>query len=273
MTERLVSLETADIDVPPPPGVGFRPPLYFRVRSVAATSLRIELWELGRPHGARNVSSAGTLALEARRIALAAAELARTLRKRRIAEIAALEDEDGPARTPSGGNARVPLYARFVWSAGARAAALPAADTFFVGPQVDVALAFDGGQRLSLGGAWLGGAASDEPARWLELRLAASQEFALSHAMALSVGVDSAVASLKLARASDGGTSDDVGASARAGVFSRLTLRAGPALILGIGPDVGVILAPRTLERANGSERFGGLWLGGSLTLSVDRLP
>jgi hypothetical protein len=270
VTERLVALETADVDVPPPPGVGFRPPLYFRIRAISPGSLRVELWELGKPHGARAVSSSGTKALEGRRISLAAAELARQLRSRRVAEIAALEDTDGAERAQSGGIARLPLHARFVWTLSARGAAIPSSDTWFLGPGADVALAFDGGQRIAVGGAWLVGGAAGESTRWFEVRLAASQSFVLGPAAELAVGLDAAIASARFSGAAGGGALALDAATGRAGLFVRTDLRLGSLLVLGVGPEVGVILHPLTLESESGNSRFSGVWLGGALTLAVD---
>lgn len=272
VTERLVALETADVDVPAPPGVGFRPPLYFRVRSVAAGSLRVELWELGKPHGARSLSASGAKALEGRRISLAAAELARQLRTRRLAELAALEDAGGEEGAEARGGARLPLYARFVWSAGARGAVLPASDTWFVGPGADVALAFDGGQRVGLGAAWLTGRAFGQSARWLEVRLAASQGFALG-GVELAVGLDAAVAASRFSHADERGAVALDAASGRAGAFVHADIRLGSLVVIGVGPSAGVLLRPLTLERATGNQRVEGLWLGGALTLSVDPAP
>ena len=273
VTERLVALETADIDVPAPPGVGFRPPLYFRIRSVAPGSLRVELWELGKPHGARAVSSSGTKALEGRRISLVAAELARQLRSRRVAEIAALEDEGGAEGAESAGSARLPLHARFVWTLGARGAFVPRAEAWFLGPSADVSLAFDGGQRIALGGAWLMGRATGDSARWLEVRLAASQAFTLAPGADLAVGLDAAVASARFSGAAANGALALDSATGRAGVFARADFRLGRVAVLGAGPEIGVILHPLTLEGESEQARFSGVWLGGVITLAIDPAP
>ena len=79
VTRRLVRIELADVPVPPAAGQ-HEVLLFVRVLSAADGELRVELWERGVPYGARNVSGvteAGSLL--ARRVALAAAELAREL--------------------------------------------------------------------------------------------------------------------------------------------------------------------------------------------------
>src|SRR6185503_9592831 len=110
-TQRLVELETADVDVPPPPKLDFRPPLYFRIVALSAATLRVELWELGQPRGARSVSAAGNDMLKARRIALAAAELARRLRQQRLSEIRTAEQQPKEVEDEKK-RSGVPIYGR-----------------------------------------------------------------------------------------------------------------------------------------------------------------
>jgi hypothetical protein len=76
---RRVQLELADVAVPPPPGQQ-EAALFFRVLVAGSSDLRIELWERGVEYGSRVVAGAtDTGPLLARRVALAAAELAREL--------------------------------------------------------------------------------------------------------------------------------------------------------------------------------------------------
>jgi hypothetical protein len=84
---RLVQLELSDVEVPKRP----QDPdvaLFVRVLAGGEGKIRVELWERGESYGARLVtSSRGGAQLVARRVALAAAELARALRqKRRVLE-------------------------------------------------------------------------------------------------------------------------------------------------------------------------------------------
>jgi hypothetical protein len=85
VARRLVSLELLDIDVPPD-GQGRTPALFYRVLGRPERQLRVELWERGELYDVRVVSGAQSGGqLLARRVALAAAELARRLRQRRVA--------------------------------------------------------------------------------------------------------------------------------------------------------------------------------------------
>ena len=83
-TRRLVQLELSEIDVPPASGnKRARAPLFFRVVLVEP-DVRVELWERGEYYGARVVSGSNAAGqLGARRVALAAAELARRLQRKR----------------------------------------------------------------------------------------------------------------------------------------------------------------------------------------------
>jgi hypothetical protein len=270
-TERLVALETADIDVPTPPGVTFKPPLYFRVLPLSATSLRVELWELGQSYGARSVSSAGSDTLKARRIALAAAELARQLRQRRVAELGAAQRAREAAEAPQGERTGFPIYGRFVWSASARGASVGGADAWLLGPAASTTLRFSSGQRLSLDVAWLVGAApllGGSGVRWLEAGLSFGQSFALGGGFAVELGLASAASAVRFDQPN--GVPLDTW-SARAGGFARAEQRLGRALLVSGGPDVGALLRPLTAVASDGTEhRLSGLWLGGTVTLSID---
>ncbi|HEX7669342.1 MAG TPA: hypothetical protein VF395_07165 [Polyangiaceae bacterium] len=280
VAERLVALETADVEVPPAPGVIVRAPLYFRVVGSNRGSLRVELWELGRPYGARQVSSTGTQGLEARRIALAAAELARQLRERRVLEILSESRERARALAPSPEREGLPIYGRIALAAGARFATLGVSDAWVIGPHLDGSLRFSSGPRLTLGGAWLTGAwdappsadgsATPRNARWLEATLALTQRVALGSHVELDVGLSAALASVRVASASASGTAPLDTWSARGGAIARLEAVLGKHLALALGPDVGAVLRPLDLAGPRGSDRLGGLWLGGTLTAVLD---
>jgi hypothetical protein len=281
VAERFVALETADVEVPPPPGVVVRAPLYFRVVALPGASLRVELWELGRPYGARSVSSTGTQSLEARRIALAAAELARQLRERRVLEIAAARRERSSAHAPAPPRAGFPIYGRVAWSGGARAATIGVSDAWLVGPHLDASLRFSSGPRLTLGGAWLAGAAdptdasgASRGARWLEVTLALTRSVSLSRRVDLDVGLSAALASVRLASSRDAGHASLDTWSARGGALARVEAVLGRHVALAVGPDVGAVLRPIDTSGPDGAPgRLAGLWLGGTITAVVDPLP
>jgi hypothetical protein len=271
---RLVALETADVEVPAPPGVARRPPLYFRILPAPRESLRVELWELGRPYGARTVSSTGTQNLEARRIALAAAELARQLRERRFLEIAAARREKSAPHAPSSPPTGIPIYGRMAWSGGARAATIGVSDAWLVGPHADASLRFSSGPRLTLGGAWLAGRADlgavSGTARWLEVGLALSETISLAPSVELDIGLAAALASVRVASGSGDASAVQDLWSARGGALGRVEMALSRHVTLAVGPDVGAVLRPLDIRGPGITRhRLGGLWLGGALTIVV----
>jgi hypothetical protein len=273
-TERLIELETADVDVPAPPGATFRPPLYFRIFALSQTSLRVELWELGKQYGARSVSTLGSDNLKARRIALTAAELARRLRQQRLAEIAALsapksgEDEDSK-------RALLPIYGRFTWGAGVRGAAIGPSSAWVLGPAIDATLRFSSGPRLSLGAAWLVGQAPEfaasASAGWAEATLTYLHGFPLSPSFELSAGLTAAAGAVRIGEPSGPASAPLDTWSSRAGLLVRAEVRAARYLFLSAGPDVGVVLSPISATGEDGArQRIGGIWLGGALSVTID---
>jgi len=262
VAERLVALETADIDVPLPPQRDVAAPLYFRIVPRPPASLEIQLWELGNPEGARSVSATGSTSLEARRIALAAAELARRFRERRVRELARRNVSEDASLTASDKAQGVPLYARLAWMAGVEAQF--ASKGFFVGPRVDAALRFRSGPRLSLGAAWLAGSVkrdgASESARWLELPLAASNAFALSSVTALDVGLLASVASVHVSGAGAEPALDTW--SSRGGLFARFEATLGRSLSIAVGPEASFVLHP--VEGA-----LSGVFIGGAVSAAL----
>jgi hypothetical protein len=271
-TERLMELETADVDVPPPPKLDFRPPLYFRIVALSPTTLRIELWELGQPRGARSVSAAGNDILKARRIALAAAELARRLRQQRLSEIRAAREQPKEVEDTKK-RAGVPIYGRLAWSAGAEAAVLGAGN-WVAGPAVHAALRFHSGPRVMVGGNWLAGEApsfsSGASLRWAEVNLGIGNGFVVSSGTTLSVHLVASMAALRVGSPSGPSSAPIDGWSSRLVAGARLEFSLGHSLAFAVGPDLGVVLRPVSAESDDGAHRLGGLWAGGGLGLTLD---
>lgn len=274
VAERLVLLEIDDIDVPAPLGSTGGPPLYFRILALGAASLRVELWELGAPRGARNVSLAGSDSLRARRIALAAGELTRQLQRRRRSEIEAAAHAPSGGPQPQAPESGIPLYARFELEAGGRAAVVGPADGWVAGPSLGVGLGFSSGFALSLGTAWLAGRAPDfsSSLRWLDVGLAATQRLVKGGAFRLSAGAEASVASVRLDDGHEVGAAPPLDTwSARAGILARAAVPLGKAVTLRFGPDVGFVLRPIHGFAPDGTARsVSGLWLGGGLSVQLE---
>jgi hypothetical protein len=274
-TERLIELETADVDVPPPPASAVAPPLYFRILAASQSALRVELWELGQPYGARSVSAAGSATLKARRIALAAAELARRLRQRRLAEIAERQrapESDESARSKHGG---FPIYGRLTWGAGLSGAAAGLSSAWLLGPAIDGTLRFSSGPRLSLGAAWLAGEAPvfspSASARFLQVSLSCVQGFPITRDFTVAAGLAASVAAVRIGEPRGPASAAVDTWSSHADLLLRGEGRLSRILSLALGPDVGVVLTPISATGSDGEvHRISGLWLGGALTLTID---
>jgi hypothetical protein len=270
------------VDVPSPlTGIAAQQPpaLFFRVLATRPEEIRVELWERGEYHGARSVSlSRGTAHLHARRIALAAAELARRLRGKRIAEAQRL------ARPPSNGDGEDDgAHAGRVRAgigAGVRAAALGPGDIWLVGPTLAGRLRLGESVRFELAGAWMQGqtpALSGAPTTsWMELSLAPGYAVDLARGLNAVASARFAAATVHLndVAAIDGIEREQESWTARAAFELGLEARLSRGLALQVGLDAGVVLRRiPALGRERDFERLGGLWLGGSLGLSFDPPP
>lgn len=256
-------METTEVDVPNRQGESGPSPLYYRVLTDPPGGLRIELWQLGQLYGARRVSAEGSEQLEARRIAIAAGELARQLRRRRLSEIEAARRPKASDHKTEIAATGFPIHGAFLWSAGARGGTVAGSAAVLAGPELAMALRFSGRQTVALGAAWLVGDSSrldGSSLRWLEGSLSASQGFSLSPAVELHVGAGMSAASVHAA------TTDDW--SARAGIETRVEIALAKHLSLAIGPDLGALL--HAVHDGSG-HRLMGAWLGVGVGLHLLR--
>jgi hypothetical protein len=192
---RLVALELSEISMPVSPrqaGDGAHEgTLHCRVLPEDG-ALRVEVWSRGESAGARRVSLQGTPALVARRVALAAAELARRLAHQRQAEarklvrelleaerLTKIEAERRRRRTPA-------LATR------ARAVGL-FEGAYLAGPSVAAQLNGDHPLRVEFGASWLAGGITElraaSPWSAVELEVTPAWVVPLSGATDLAVGV------------------------------------------------------------------------------------
>jgi hypothetical protein len=261
-----VALELADIDVALPGGNRRASlPLFFRVVRVDQ-NLRVELWERGEYHGARLVSGSDALGqLGARRVALAAAELARRLQKKRQIQAAreralALAEAARAARA-AGRALDGPLAVRpslELVDIGKRAATL-------IGSRLLGQYSFARRTRLDLGIAWLAGSAPERAwAEWAELSLAPMQRLAIAETLDLDLGVTLAAAWLRFSRVRGVDAIDDQHEtwSARAAGAARFEPRLSRRLRLSIGAEAGLVLRAIPCQAlSGGSDRLRGVWL------------
>jgi len=266
-TRRLVALELSEIDVPAPSGnKRTRAPLFFRVVQVEH-DLRVELWERGDYHGARIVSGSNAVGqLGARRIALAAAELARRLQRKRqvqtererVALLARAEAAEREARRALDG----PLAVRPSFEL----ATIGDLGATLAGPRLLGQWTFAPRARIEAGFAWLAGSAPAKAnSEWLELSLAPMRRLALAEALDLDLGLTVAAAWLRLARVQgvDAIPGQAETWSARAALSARFEPRLTRQVRLSFGADVGLLLREVRFQSLAGSaERLHGTWLG-----------
>jgi hypothetical protein len=186
---RLIQLELSEVVVPPRAGDA-EAELFVRVLPGAGGQLRVELWERGEQHGARLVSGVqSTPSVAARRVALAAAELARGLKqKRRLLAVAterarlraerearlrASRTLDGPVALRVGGEG---VWGRHLWLAG---------------PTLDGELGVLGRLRLDVGAAWTFGRLTPRgtDVEALAFRVGPARRFVLGSHTDLDLGV------------------------------------------------------------------------------------
>lgn len=269
-TRRLVALELADIDVPPAGGNRRAPaPLFFRVVQVGR-DLRVELWERGEYHGARVVSSSNAGGqLAARRVALAAAELARRLQRTRQYR-AERERIDARARAAAAAlEARRALDGPFALRPSLATASIGSMSALLVGSRLTSQWTFPAlrpRMRFEVGAAWLAGSApGSASAEWLELSLSMARRISLADTLDLDLGVSAAAASLRLGRVRG---VDDIPNqyetwAARAAISCRLEPRLSRHFRLSVGAEAGPVLRVVPFQSAASEpERLRGLWLG-----------
>jgi hypothetical protein len=278
ITRRLIALEIADIDVPARPTDGLRPTLFFRIVSDAGNRVVIELWERGVYYGRRNVAATGgSERVRARRVALAAAELARGLRRRRLAEgkkLRELEDQ----RLERERRARwTPPFARLALRAGATFGTVGAGDAWLMGPRLGAFVQFGNGLRLEAAASWLFGQAliadTGTKAEWLEVALRPSYALPLGRRFSIDAGLTLGAASVQLDELA---SVDEIAGqsstwSARAAAELRFEAKLARQLRIGIGPTAGLLLRPIPVEATAGEpQRIEGAWLGGTVSVIFD---
>ena len=261
----LVALELSDIHVLE---VGNRVPmpLFFRVVQ-QGQDLRVELWQRGEFHGARLVSGTNSGGqLSARRVALAAAELARRLSKKRqlqaererVEALARAEARAQEARHALDGPLAVRPSLAFA-DVGGMSAVL-------AGPRLLGQWSFARHTRLDAGFAWLAGSAPNaSKAEWLELSVSPSRRLQLADGFDLDLGVNVAAAWVRLGhvRSVDAILDQNETWSARATALVRFEPRLSRQLRLSVGAEAGLLLREIPFQSVSGdADRLRGAWLG-----------
>ncbi len=265
-TRRLVQLELSEIDVPPASGnKRARAPLFFRVVLVEQ-ELRVELWERGEYYGARVVSGSNAGQLGARRVALAAAELARRLQKKRQLQAERERMAELARAAEAARQARRALDGPFALRPSLEVATIGDLQATLAGPRLLAQWTIARRARIEAGFAWLAGSAPGAAnSEWLELSLGPMQRVSLAEALDLDLGLSVAAAWLRLAKVSgvDAILDQNETWSARAAAVVRIEPRLSRQMRFSLGVDAGLLLREVRFQSLTGSaERLHGAWLG-----------
>jgi hypothetical protein len=274
LARRLIALELSDVELPTssdraPSRVevtkGVRRSEVVFVRLLGdGEVLTVELWAQGKLAGERRIGVAGTEELQARRVALACAELARHLREARLGERQRiLREHLFPSVTDGAPSYSVSVSLGVAVST--RAAWLPVAQSALIGPRIAAWVRSQQGFGLELEGGYYHAVDSNGIRFWAELGLRPSWAFALSGDLGLTVGPSASVALVDV-----GNRSSVVGAfesqqtwSAKTALNAVLTYRLAPRTNLTFGPEVGLQLRDVHLEpRVLGPTHLRGAWIG-----------
>jgi hypothetical protein len=268
---RLVQLELADVEVRPAPGQRDTA-LFVRVLGAGIGQLQIELWERGIAYGSRVVAGpTGSTQLVARRVALAAAELARELRDEREDAAALAEQQRRRAleaarvareRTREGPRA---LRSGFV--------GYFASELALAGPELAGEVHVYRALRLDLGVAWLGGGLEGgHTAEGALLSLGASRRRALSRGLSLDggVGMTAGVFDFPDVHGVDGIVGQRQTWSAAVEGRVRLEPHLSRSVRLAVGFGGGFLLREMPVEvEAGTTRRIGGPFVTGELALVI----
>jgi len=268
---RLVQLELSDVGVRPAPGQADTA-LFVRVLGEGSGELRIELWERGIAYGSRNVAGAtGSAQLLARRVALAAAELARELQEERDDEAVAAEQQRQRALAAARVARSRPRNGPRALRSGFVATWSP--DLALVGPELAAELHVYRATRIDLGTAWTFGAIdARHAAERIALELGPAYRLPLGARWDLDLGVTLAAEVLNLpdVRGVDGLVGQHQPWSARADARARLEPHLSRSARLALGVGVGTSLRDVPVEVAPGDvRRLGGPFVVGELSLVI----
>ncbi|MGC4086905.1 MAG: hypothetical protein QM756_03195 [Polyangiaceae bacterium] len=265
---RQVQLEVADIRIPEA-SPGEEPPLFVRVLGRPDRHVEVELWARGELSDRRLVSGAESgQHLLVRRVALAAAELAGRLRRKRLTALRARQREMDALHALGERNARRTFDGPF--AVRAEYLSLATSELWFVGPSLAAELSLFKGFRVDLSSRFLGGLESLRGARfaWYELGVAPALRVRLSPSLDLDMSAFTSAALVHVAGASE---VDQIEGqqqtwSARAGVALRLEPRLTRWLRLSVGLEGGSSLRSIPVGFADGSrQRLDGLYWGGGV--------
>ncbi len=270
LTRRLIDLELGDVVVPPAPAQTDTV-LFYRVLSAEEGKIRIELWERGELNGVRVVSATeGGRNLGARRVALAAGELARRLRTKRLrTQAAAVRLRQQKAEQARRERERT-LDGPVALGSSLSGEYFPGQGTWFAGPALRLELSTPPFGRIDLGLGLRAGELGETSAsaESFELELAFAHRFALNPVWDLDLGAGLRAGLLSLADVSEVDSMPGETQSwwSRGLGRARLERRLARDARLSFGLELGAVLRGVPLRDERGErDRVEGFFVGAEL--------
>lgn len=274
---RLVQLELSDVEVPAPPTARTASPaqvVFVRVYAKGA-ELTIEIWERGELRGTRHLSVKGSPSLLARRVALAAGEMAEHLREQR--HLAWKNHKKQQARIARQ-NEALPFNFRAApqLSVDLVSGWVPEGNAVVVGPRLSAGLRGANGADFLFGAAALSlklGEPHLEPwVQWYEVTARPGYTLRVGSASGLRLGLHAGVATVHVGTGrldNESGMISSETWSTRAGAEAQWRWRWKPHVELSVGLELNSVLRRiRLLDELGERQSFGGAWFGGTVGLN-----
>lgn len=272
LARRLIRLELADVELPKVNGIvptnrveakhGREEVVFVRLLG-QQDALVVELWAQGALSGERRLSVSPNQQHQARRVALASAELARRVREARVVERHRyLRKHLAPKP-----NDAAPEYVTKINVEGAAAIAAvvwPDADAMLVGPRLFLDAVTDVGVGLGITAAALTTTGSTTVSSFSELALRPSWQTTLAPQLRLSIGVALGLGQLDVVPTASFASSDVSHQTWQPKVALDAQLRwvLSPRLSLFAAPEAALVTRTVEVSLAERTEKLGGTWFG-----------
>lgn len=275
LARRLIRLELADVELPQvnsavpaavPQGSPQRSEEVVFVRLLRqGETLVVELWVKGEFSGERRLSTSDNEQHQARRVALASAELARRVREVRVVERQRVLQEHLVASAASSSKYLTPLEVGL--DAGVSSAWWAGAETPLLGPRVTMWGVTESGVGLGITGAAMTAMASGLVRSWSELALRPSWLTQVNGALSLAVGLQLGASVVGLSRQAsfEGSEISHHTWATKVALDAHVEWAINARMSVVAAPEFGWMLRSMAVETREQSRSLDGAWLGATL--------
>lgn len=276
LARRLIRLELADVELPPtlgpaPKSVPQRASMQAEevvfVRLLrSGETITVELWAQGQLSGERHLTASTNEQHQARRVALASAELARRLRELRVVErqrvlrqhLASAKADAAPSYVTK---VNVGLSAALAGAWWADPSAM------LLGPRLSLGSTAESGLGVALVASALGAADAAVVRSWTELAVRPGWVYRTSANTALHAGLQLGAGVVALAPSAqfEGSDLSRQTWNAKAAIDLRGEWLLSPRVSLIVSPELGWMMRDLEVTRGGAARDMGGFWLGVSL--------